>query len=125
MTASHSVEETEALGYEFAQSLLGSETICVIGEVGSGKSSFVRGMIKYLFPKEEYKPTILKSVCNYQGRMLHIDGSNFLRTGLPEEFLQFQGIRVIEHGNLWREELMFDCKIEITRTNPREVSVWR
>lgn len=125
VTISNSIEQTERLGYIFAEGLCGNETICLMGDVGGGKSSFVRGMLKYLFPNDIYKPTYRQSICIYHDKLLHIDGSNFLKIGLPDEFVKFNGIRVIEHGDLWENELIFDHKIKITRITKinREVEV--
>ena len=43
-----SVEETFELGKEFGQSLSGGETIEFIGDLGAGKTSFVRGLAEGL-----------------------------------------------------------------------------
>ena len=45
---SNSVEETEAIAADFAQSLVGGECITLEGELGSGKTQFVRGLVRGL-----------------------------------------------------------------------------
>ena len=40
----NSVEETFALGKKFGQSLVGGEVIEFVGDLGAGKTSFVRGL---------------------------------------------------------------------------------
>lgn len=41
---SHSVEETEALGAELAKNLRSGDVVTLIGEIGAGKTTFVRGL---------------------------------------------------------------------------------
>src|SRR3954469_9391079 len=45
---SHSVSQTEALAAQFAQSLKGGECIALHGEMGTGKTHFVRGLVRGL-----------------------------------------------------------------------------
>ena len=45
---SNSVEETEAIAAELAQSLTGGECIALNGELGAGKTQFVRGLVRGL-----------------------------------------------------------------------------
>src|SRR3990172_11319218 len=43
-----SAEETENAGYEFAQNLKGGDIVCLTGDLGSGKTTFVKGIAKGL-----------------------------------------------------------------------------
>ena len=45
-----STEETEALGAEFAQTLKPSDFVAMFGDLGAGKTAFVRGAMKALAP---------------------------------------------------------------------------
>ncbi len=45
-----SAEETEKLGAEFAKTLKGDEFIAMYGNLGAGKTAFVRGMASYICP---------------------------------------------------------------------------
>ena len=45
---SHSVEETEAAAAELAAQLRGGECVALYGEMGAGKTQFVRGLVKAL-----------------------------------------------------------------------------
>jgi tRNA threonylcarbamoyladenosine biosynthesis protein TsaE len=45
---SESVEQTEAIAAEFAKQLVGGEVIALEGDLGAGKTQFVRGLVKGL-----------------------------------------------------------------------------
>ncbi len=51
-------EETEALGTEFAKSLNRGSFIALYGDLGAGKTAFVRGVAKHICPTERvFSPT--------------------------------------------------------------------
>ena len=45
---SHSVAETENIAERFAQTLTGGEAVLLVGEMGAGKTHFVKGLAKGL-----------------------------------------------------------------------------
>lgn len=45
---SHSVEQTEAIAGELARSLRGGECVALYGDLGAGKTQFVRGLVRGL-----------------------------------------------------------------------------
>ncbi|MBR6743802.1 MAG: tRNA (adenosine(37)-N6)-threonylcarbamoyltransferase complex ATPase subunit type 1 TsaE [Clostridia bacterium] len=45
-----STEETEAVGEKFAKSLKPSDFVAMFGDLGAGKTAFVRGASRYLAP---------------------------------------------------------------------------
>jgi tRNA threonylcarbamoyladenosine biosynthesis protein TsaE len=45
---SHSVEQTESIASELARSLRGGECIALYGDLGAGKTQFVRGLVRGL-----------------------------------------------------------------------------
>ena len=45
---SHSVEETEAIAADVAATLRGGECIALEGDLGAGKTQFVRGLVRAL-----------------------------------------------------------------------------
>jgi len=60
MIKTHSSEETEAAGANFAASLRGNEIIAFFGDLGAGKTTFLKGMISALTgcsPAEITSPT--------------------------------------------------------------------
>ena len=46
VTISHSERETEELGARFAQGLPGGSVVAMYGDLGAGKTAFVRGMAR-------------------------------------------------------------------------------
>lgn len=46
----HSAEETEAVGYAFAQTLRAGDFVAMFGDLGVGKTAFVRGAARFLAP---------------------------------------------------------------------------
>ena len=49
---SNSAEETEKIGSLFARSLKGTEVIALYGDMGAGKTTFVRGMAEFFGIKD-------------------------------------------------------------------------
>ena len=92
---SHSEDDTYCLGRDFGQSLCGGEIILLNGELGAGKTVFVRGIANALGIKESItSPTFTLMNC-YQGtkiNLCHIDayrlksGMEAYEAGLTEYF---------------------------------------
>jgi tRNA threonylcarbamoyladenosine biosynthesis protein TsaE len=106
-----SPEETEQLGREFAKSLLGHETVAFFGDLGSGKTTFLKGVISELsgcLPDEITSPTFTY-LHIYEGRfpIYHFD---LWRITAPEQFstagfadyLKGDGVCCIE----WAEKIV-------------------
>ena len=84
---SRSPEETERLGLLLAGLLRGGELICLVGELGAGKTVFVRGLAAGLgcAPGEVASPTyVLERV--YAGRELDLRHLDAYRLSGAEEF---------------------------------------
>ncbi len=70
---SYSVEETEAIACEFAREIAADSFVCLSGDLGSGKTAFVRGMAKFLGVKSQVKSPSF-NICNiYPEGLVHID----------------------------------------------------
>jgi tRNA threonylcarbamoyladenosine biosynthesis protein TsaE len=65
-----SVAETEALAEELARSMRGGEVVLLSGELGAGKTAFVRGLARGLGvdPDEVASPTFVL-LTSYPGRL--------------------------------------------------------
>lgn len=103
---------TQKLGQQLAQRLKGGETIGLIGELGSGKTTFVQGLAKGLgIKKRIISPTFVfirpHSLPAKQGVLYHVDlyrigGSDEVRgLGLEEIWSEPRNIVVIE----WAEKI--------------------
>ena len=126
--SSHSVEETEAIAAELARTLRGGECIALSGELGAGKTHFVRGLVQGLggLPRAVSSPTfVLLNV--YHTRSFTVFHLDAYRVAGPEDFegigftelLEQNGIVIVE----WPErvkELLPPQRIDITITQTGE-----
>ncbi|HSA83635.1 MAG TPA: tRNA (adenosine(37)-N6)-threonylcarbamoyltransferase complex ATPase subunit type 1 TsaE [Patescibacteria group bacterium] len=56
----NSFEETQQAGFDFAQTLKGGDLVCLRGDLGSGKTTFVQGLAKGLgIEKKIISPTFI------------------------------------------------------------------
>lgn len=103
---SHSSEETFQAGVHFAKSLEGSEVVAFFGDLGSGKTTFLKGMISTLAnckPDEITSPTFTY-LHIYEGPVFHFDLyrlSSPKQFGEFSEYLQGKGVCCIE----WAEKI--------------------
>lgn len=104
ITESNSVEETISLGKEFAKNLHAGSIVCLEGDLGAGKTHFVKGIAAY-FGIEEHRvnsPTFTL-INEYSGKIpvYHFDCYRLkseheaLEIGI-EEYLFGDGVSVIE-----------------------------
>lgn len=126
---SHSVAQTERIAAELARRLEGGECIGLYGELGAGKTQFVRGLVRGLGgdPHVVSSPTfILLNV--YDGCRLKVFHLDAYRVSGPEEFeaigfgelLESKGVVVIEWADRVEAVLPAGCiRVRITATGPR------
>ena len=113
---SHSPADTEALGEKFGRVAQRGQIIALSGDLGAGKTQFVRGLARGLeIPTRVHSPTFTL-VNEYGGgrlKLFHLDlyrletAAQVLSAGI-EEFLQPDGVSVIE----WAERIT-NCKLRI------------
>lgn len=131
----NSSEETEKLGEEFAKELIGGDIICLYGNLGSGKTTFVKGLAKGLGIKSRIiSPTfvlIRQHRINFKF-LYHIDlyrlenGEDIKGLGLEDLFKDKNSIIVIE----WAEKLgellpenRIDIFFEILNEEKRKITL--
>ncbi len=104
---SRSPEETQVLAAQVAKLLTGGEVIGLVGQLGLGKTCFVKGLAQGLGISEEevYSPSFTIIAEHYQGRLplFHIDlyrleGKELGELGL-EEYFCGRGVTVVEWFN--------------------------
>ena len=122
-----SEEEMFRLAQEIAEELKGREVICLKGDLGAGKTTFVKGLAKALGIREGYQVrsptfTLVNEYPTRKGNLIHID----LYRVKDFDYSEFvgQGILAVE----W-EENKENCdlliEIEITGENERRVRVYK
>ena len=93
-----SIEETLRAGEEFAAGLKPGDVVQLKGELGAGKTHFVKGVARFFrIPEEEVQSPTFSIVHEYSGRIMlyHIDA---YRLNRPEEALEF-GIEEYLYGD--------------------------
>lgn len=131
-----SPEETEKLGEELAASLKEGDCIALIGELGGGKTRFVRGMARGLGSRGFVKSPSFTIINVYEGGRLplyHIDlyriggAGEFESAGL-EEYIYGQGVSAIEWADK-APELFAGCSVVVSFSfvseNERDIEMRR
>lgn len=121
---SHSAEETKKIGAKFAQELVSPATIALLGDLGSGKTTFVQGMACGLgVDPHAYVNSPTFTIVNEYGRLIHVDlyrieGREEVETLSLEEYLAPGNIVVIE----WAEKvkIKFDFEVRFKTVSERE-----
>jgi len=113
---SHSAAETEALGEKFGRATQRGTVFALSGELGAGKTQFVKGLARGLgISARVHSPTftLVNEYCGGRLKLFHLDlyrletPKQILGAGVAE-FLQPDGVSVIE----WAERIA-DCGLQI------------
>src|SRR5580698_7894321 len=131
---SHSPAETEALGQAFGRAARSGLVIALSGDLGAGKTQFVKGLARGLEVAGRVHSPTFTLVNEYGGgrfRLFHLDlyrletPAQIISAGI-EEFLKPDGVSVIE----WAERIydlrftIYDLKkvqIEIVSQSERKI----
>lgn len=115
----NSYEETERAAAEFAESLKGGEVIAMYGDLGAGKTAFVRGLARALGIEGHITSPTFTIMNAYEGRLplYHFD---VYRIADPDEMYEIgyddyigsDGVCVIEWAELI-EDILPDRYIKI------------
>lgn len=128
---SKSKEETISLAKKLAKFLCAKDIVCLTGDLGAGKTTFVSGIASYLGIKEQVtSPTFNILKCYFEGKipLYHIDAYRLDEhnkdIGL-EEYIEGDGIAVIEWP-IYIKELLnipyLEIKIKNTGNDNRELT---
>jgi len=108
---SNSPEETESLGRQFAGNVKLGDVLALTGELGSGKTQFVKGFVSALGSTTPATSPTFTLIHEYCGGRLPVYHFDFLRLedrqaaerlGLDEYFFG-DGVSVIEWADRFRE----------------------
>jgi tRNA threonylcarbamoyladenosine biosynthesis protein TsaE len=129
-----SAAETEALAARIAQRARGGETLLLVGELGAGKTCFVRGLARGLGidPRAVKSPTynVLHQYAGGRLALDHFDAyfvreeEEFARVGL-EEFLRAGHLVAVEWGDRFRAAFDPDAltvRLEVTGEKRRRIA---
>lgn len=127
---SKSESETIEFAFQFSKKIKIGSIIALIGELGSGKTTFAKGFSKGLNIKEHVGSPTFKIVSEYQGdpfKLYHIDSyrlngcDDFLKIGGEEYLNQKTGVTLIEWADLIREILPKDTiTIKLSRLSQKD-----
>ena len=104
-----SVEETQNLAKKLAKKISQGSIISLIGDLGTGKTTFTKGFAKQLGIEDHVTSPTFKLVSEYQGekyKLYHIDAyrmdgpNDFLNIGGEEYLSSKKNITIIEWGDL-------------------------
>ena len=131
---SHSEEETHCFGVELAKKLEPRDVLALVGEIGAGKTTFVRGLAEGLeVPKASVASPSFVLVREYRGRIPIYHADLFRLEGLPqaqtvglEEYYEAEGVTVIEWANRLPQLLpseYLEIRFETTSPETRKITL--
>ena len=116
-------QETEKIAFEYAKTLSKGDVVLLKGEMGAGKTTFVKGLAKGLGIEDEVTSPTYAYMNDYDGVLYHYDcyrlssGEDAEALGLTDYFYA-GGISVIEWSENIISVLPKNCKtVQIFKTN--------
>lgn len=130
---SHAPEATEALGESFGRGLRAGDVVALHGELGAGKTCFVRGVARALGVAGGVASPSFTLMHQYDGRtpVYHLDawmqarGEAFLRDG-GAEWLTSEGVALVEWAErvaAWLPKEHFAVLLEHVDSQTRRVEI--
>ena len=121
-----SAEQTISFAEEYAKTLRAGDVVLLRGEMGAGKTVFVKGLARGLGIDEEITSPTYAYMNDYGGKLYHYDcyrltdGAQAEALGLTDYFYA-GGICVIEWSENIRSVLPEHCKVvQINKLSERE-----
>ena len=111
-TLTHNEQETEAFGRFLSDQIHSGSVLCLYGELGAGKTAFVRGLAEGLGIQDPITSPTFTIIHEYDTNppLFHLDayrlsnGEELLEIGF-EEYLGMNGIVVLEWADLVEDAL--------------------
>ncbi len=132
-TISHSIQDTFEFASLFSKQLKGGELIALVGDLGAGKTHFVKGLATaFEIDEEKVSSPTFSLMQVYKGlkSIVHLDlyrlesAAQLKELGL-EDYIQSENIIVVEWADKFIQELKFDFKVEIRKidSESREIEI--
>ena len=121
---SASEQETEAIGREMAQQLAPGAVVAFTGDLGAGKTAFVRGMAQGLGISQRVTSPTFTIVNEYEGGTLPLFHFDMYRLGSADElydigwedYLARGGVCAVEWSEIVRDALEPGCiRVDLRR----------
>lgn len=134
ITVTHSRQETEALGFEFAKDIVAGSVIAMKGDLGAGKTCFTSGFARGMGYNGEVNSPTFAIVNEYLGGrldvyhfdMYRVSGWEDLYTTGYFDYLEMGGVLIIE----WSENIesalpqeVITVTIENIDENSRKITI--
>ena len=108
---SNSADETESFGRQFARNVKAGDVLALIGDLGAGKTQFVKGLVAGLGASAPATSPTFTLIHEYPGGRLPIYHFDFFRIEDPqsagrlglEDYFFGDGVSVIEWADRFRE----------------------
>jgi tRNA threonylcarbamoyladenosine biosynthesis protein TsaE len=113
MTISSSVDQTLSLGESVGQTLRGGEILALAGDLGTGKTHFVKGLARGLGIKDSVSSPTFTLIHEYRGGRLPLNHFDFYRLNSEtealaiglDEYLDGDAVTAIEWGDKFQNLL--------------------
>jgi tRNA threonylcarbamoyladenosine biosynthesis protein TsaE len=130
---SNSPEKTKKIASEFSKELKIGDIIILSGNLGVGKTCFVKGLASnFGILEDEVTSPSFKILNQYVGDNIDLYHFDFYRLHYEDGFPQFEwdeitenGIAVIEWGDNWSGPANYLVSIESLKENNRKISIKR
>lgn len=115
---SYSIEDTQFLAQRLAEKIMVGDVVTLVGNLGTGKTTFTQGFAKAIGVNERVGSPTFKLVSEYEGKdhwLYHIDAyrlegvNDFLKIGGEEYLRPERGVTLIEWADIISE--IFDDEI--------------
>ncbi|MBN1823843.1 MAG: tRNA (adenosine(37)-N6)-threonylcarbamoyltransferase complex ATPase subunit type 1 TsaE [Endomicrobiales bacterium] len=128
----YSADETKLLGARFSKNLKKGDVVCLVGELGSGKTTFVQGMLDGLGIREFARSSSFVLVNEYASRKFPVYHIDLYRLSVGEtfdsgfdEYFSGGGVCVIEWAEKIEKELpspFTEIRFKYAGENSRKIS---